>query len=89
MADTDITHSEKSTSITKDDVTLKIEIYREGQEQEWALEVVAENGTSTVWDELFDDDAAALEEALEVIENEGGKSFMLDDNVIQFPNRQS
>lgn len=50
--------------------TVKVEIYEDGQ-GEWLLEVVDEYGNSTVWDDSFPSDSAALTEAKEVILQEG------------------
>jgi uncharacterized protein len=40
----------------------------------WSLEIVAENGTSTVWGDLFSDEIA-LAEALKAIKEDGIRSF--------------
>lgn len=55
--------------------TLQIQIYRSAGSP-WILEVVDEQGTSTVWDEPFDADTAALEAAFLAIEEEGIHSFV-------------
>jgi len=47
-----------------------VEIYR-GDKGGWLLEVVDEFGTSTVWDDEFDTDRAALEEVQATIRDEG------------------
>lgn len=54
---------------------LRIEIYRDANGP-WILEIVDELGTSTVWDEPFDSDKAALEAAFLAIESEGVYSFV-------------
>jgi hypothetical protein len=54
---------------------LRIQIYRSADSQ-WLLEVVDERGTSTVWDDLFETDKLALEEAIMAIESEGIGSFI-------------
>ena len=44
-----------------------------------------EDGTSIVWDDLFDNDRAAFEEALTTIQKEGPVAFVRgDENVIPF-----
>jgi hypothetical protein len=43
---------------------------------DWSLEVVDETGTSTVWDDSFSTDQAALDEALKTIREEGIKTFL-------------
>ncbi len=55
--------------------TLRIEIYR-GTGEPWILEIVDERGTSTVWDEAFDTDTAALQAAFAAIEAEGIHTFV-------------
>lgn len=55
--------------------TLQIEIYRSA-DSPWILEVVDELGTSTVWDEPFETDTAALEAAFLAIKAEGIHSFV-------------
>lgn len=56
----------------------KIEIYEADRPSAWLLEVLHENGASTVWDDVFEDDKAALDEAILAIQ-EG-----LDDELIDF-----
>lgn len=56
--------------LTDNGKTVKVEIYRGGG-SDWILEVVDEFGNSTVWDDQFPTDAAALEEAKSTIRNEG------------------
>lgn len=43
--------------------TVNIEIYRLEGEEEWVLEIVDEYHNSTVWDDTFKTDSAALTEA--------------------------
>lgn len=50
--------------------SISVEIYRGGGSN-WHLEVVDEFGNSTVWDDQFPNDAAALEEAKSTIRDEG------------------
>ena len=61
---------------TRDGHTVDIEIYRGANEDGWILEVVDEEGASTVWDERFPTDQEALEEALKTIEEEGISTFL-------------
>ena len=49
---------------------VRVEIYR-GSDSDWLLEAVDEFGTSTVWDEQFPTDEAALEELRSTIRDEG------------------
>ncbi len=50
--------------------TVSVEIYEDGAGG-WILEVVDEHGASTVWDDPFPTDAAALTEVKQVISEEG------------------
>ncbi|MEP3847720.1 MAG: hypothetical protein ABJM43_20430 [Paracoccaceae bacterium] len=51
----------------------------------WSLEVVTEDGTSIVWDDLFEDDGAAFEEAISTIHGEGAVAFANGgSNVVPF-----
>ena len=57
-------------SITEKGHTVRVEIYR-GPDTDWTLEVVDASNTSTVWDDLFATDQAALDEALRAVREEG------------------
>jgi hypothetical protein len=87
MTDPNIVHSGLSQKMTVQDHELSIEIYRLEHEPNWALEVVDEEGTSTVWDDQFETDQAALDEVLGTIEKEGLSAFRDDGNVFPFPSR--
>ena len=50
--------------------TVSVEIFDDGQGG-WLLEVVDEHGNSTVWDDSFPTDAAALAEVKKTILEEG------------------
>jgi hypothetical protein len=50
--------------------TVKVEIYDDGEDG-WILEVVDEHGNSTVWDDSFPADAAALAEVKKTLMKEG------------------
>jgi uncharacterized protein len=63
-------HSPLSRRLSRDGTTVEIQIYDDGQGG-WLLEVVDEFGNSTIWDESFQNDKAALAEALNTIETEG------------------
>ncbi len=77
MSDDDIEliHSPLTRTHSADGHTLQIQIYR-STGSPWILEVVDELGTSTVWDDPFDTDTAALEAAFLAIEEEGIHSFV-------------
>ena len=71
--------SSASQRIVVDDVPFKVDIYKLEGGDGWSLEVVTEDGTSIVWDHLFDDDQAAYEEALVTIKEEGPAAFVRGD----------
>lgn len=73
--DIELIHSPLTRTHSAEGHTLRIEIYR-GASEPWILEIVDELGTSTVWDEAFDTDTAALEAAFEEIEAEGVHAFV-------------
>ena len=63
---------------------VRIGIYRLDHEEEWTLEIVAKDGTSTVWDDTFATDQEALDEAIRSVDKEGVRSFLEGGNVIPF-----
>ena len=85
MADPNIVFSGLSTTNSECGLDLRIEIYRLENDPSWSLEVVDQDGTSTVWDDLFDTDQEALDEALKLIREEGAAAFRDTGNVIPFP----
>lgn len=68
----DIVHSPLERTLSGEGHTLRIDIYRGDSEPDWILEIVDEQGTSSVFDERFATDQAALDAALAEIEAEGG-----------------
>lgn len=62
-------------SVTEGDIWVNICIYRAETEDTWLLEVEAHKGGSTVWDERFDSDQNALDEAMRTIQEDGIGSF--------------
>lgn len=73
--------------IAEDGVSLKVDIYKLEGGEGWSLEVVTEDGTSIVWDDLFDDDQVAFNEAVSTIRKEGAVAFANGgSNVIPFKN---
>ncbi len=67
----EIEMSPLSQKISSGGQTVSVEIYRLEGEKSWALEVVDEYNNSTVWDDTFDSDSAALTEAKKTILAEG------------------
>jgi len=62
-------------SLTRDGKTVKVEIYGDGADK-WLLEVVDEYRNSTVWDDPFDSEQAALDELLKTIDEDGMGSLI-------------
>ena len=62
-------------SITENGHTIRLDIYR-GPDTDWTLEAVDSSNNSTVWDDLFSTDQAALDEALRTIREEGIESLV-------------
>lgn len=65
----DLVESPLSQLLTRHGITVKVEIYGDG-EGKWILEVVDRDDASHVWDERFDTDQAALDAAIEALETE-------------------
>ena len=70
-----LTMSPLCQTFEKDGKAVKIEIYN-GDEGGWVLEVEDQFGNSTVWDDEFDTDQEALEEAINTINTEGIDSLI-------------
>lgn len=68
--------SELCQTVSRDSTFVEIEIYRLEDDDTWTLEVVDETNASTVWDNKYPTEQAALDEALRVINEEGIRSFM-------------
>ena len=68
-------------SITRDGKTVRVNIIEDG-DGGWLLEVVDEYNNSTVWDDPFSTDQAALDEALDAIEKEGIDALIGMDGVV-------
>lgn len=66
----DVEMSPLCQDIERDGKTVRVDIYKD-TEGGWLLEVVDEFNNSTVWDDPFNSDQAALDEALDTIEKEG------------------
>lgn len=72
-------HSPLQQPYTANGQTVEIHIYKFKNDAEWVLEVVAADGTSTVWDDKFPSDKSALDEAMRAIQQEGIESFLADE----------
>ena len=75
MSDPRLIQSALSRIVQENGTEVRIDIYRL-ETTDWSLEVVDETGASTVWDDLFPTDQAALDEALKTIREEGIKTFL-------------
>ena len=65
-----------------------MDIYKLEGGDGWSLELVTADGTFIVWDDLFEDDQAAFEEAIATIRKEGAVAFANGgSNVIPFKNQ--
>lgn len=73
-----IERSPLSQTISKDGITVQILIYRGESDNGWLLEVVDDEDASTVWEDTFDTDEAALAEAMDTIAKEGIATFLRD-----------
>jgi len=86
MADRDpnLITSSLSREVSRDGVTVRVEICRLEDRPGWSLEVVNDRGTSTVWDELFETDDAADAAFHETVAAEGMIAFLDSATVIPF-----
>ena len=73
-----VVHSSLERRITRNGVSVDVQIYRGIAETGWLLEIVDHLGGSTVWEDTFPSDEAALAEAMETIDREGIASFADD-----------
>lgn len=64
-----IIESPLSQRLTRNGVTIQIEIYAD-REGKWILEVVDSGNNSHVWDEHFESDREALVEAIRAVDEE-------------------
>jgi len=73
-----IIHSPLERRISERGISIEVLIYHGEDDAGWILEVVDRTGGSTVWDEAFVSDRAALDEALRTVEREGISCFSED-----------
>ncbi|CAM5769595.1 hypothetical protein ACXIUS_00940 [Bosea thiooxidans] len=66
-----IIRSPLSQSITHDGITVRVEIYRLDGTEGWTLELVDEEGGSTVWQDSFATDAEAFAEFMDGVRQLG------------------
>jgi hypothetical protein len=65
----DFIESPLSQSVTRNGVTVRVDIYGDSNDR-WILEIVDAENTSHVWDEHFETDQQALDEALRALDEE-------------------
>jgi hypothetical protein len=82
--DPNIVTSGLSGSVTRDGITVDVNIYRLEDQPGWTLEVVNAKGTSTVWDDLFNTDDDAYAAFLQAVSDEGMATFVDQATVIPF-----
>lgn len=73
-----------SGPITRDGVSITLEIYRLESDTDWSLEVVSNHGTSIFWDDRFKTDDLALAAFEQVVVEEGMATFLDAGNVVPF-----
>ena len=76
MSDPEIIMSPLCREINGDGTRIQVDIYRGEDEASWILEVVDEENASTVWNDPFDTDQEAFDAVMEVIEQDGIRSFL-------------
>ncbi len=74
-AEPELIHSALERQITLEGISVSIFIYRSETDPTWLLEIEDHLGGSTVWDDPFLTDQAALDEAQKTIEEGGITSF--------------
>ena len=65
----DFIESPLSQHVTRNGVTVRVDIYGDSNDR-WILEIVDAENTSHVWDEHFETDQQALDEALRALDEE-------------------
>ena len=85
MEEPKLVRSGRSIKIVQDGEPFQIDIYRLEGDPQWSLEVVDRDGTAHVWDDLFDDDKVAQDEAISAIQEDGAAAFKNPGNVVPFP----
>ena len=77
IQDHELEHSQLSGLFTRESITVEVQIYRfAGTADAWTLEVVDQEGGSTVWTERFFTDQAAHKAFLRAVEEEGMSQFL-------------
>ena len=75
--DVELEESPLSGEVTRDGITLRVQIYRlRGSTEGWSLEVVDHEWGSTVWQDLFPSDQDAYREFMRTLDAEGPSAFL-------------
>lgn len=85
MTDPNTIYSGLSRTVELEGRKFRIEITRIKNQAGWSVEVIDQNGRSSVWHELFPTDHAALVNITRVIEDEGLIAFHDTGIVVPFP----
>ena len=72
----EIEYSDFCQKISSGGKNLTVDIYRIKGTKGWSLEIVDEYGNSTVWDDLFNSDSAAITEAKKSILEDTASAFI-------------
>lgn len=72
----ELMESPLSRSLEQEGVRLTVNIVRLVTERDWSLEVVNEDGASTVWDDVFATDSDADAAFQRVLATEGVEAFL-------------
>lgn len=70
--------SRLSRKFTRDGITIEILIYRGEEDSVWVLEVVDQEGASTVWEDTFKTEQDALNEVYQTIARDGIQTIARD-----------
>jgi hypothetical protein len=74
--DPELEYSRLCGDVARDGITVRVKVYRlAGGREGWSLEVVDQEGASTVWPDLFATDEEAYAEFQRTLEIEGIHSF--------------
>ena len=75
MEEIELIYSKHCQSVTRNNKTVKVEIYSSGK-NDWILEVVDEDLNSTLWDDQFATEDDAFQEFQRTLEEEGIESMI-------------
>jgi hypothetical protein len=76
-----IIYSDLCCTVTFAGITVEVQIYRSEHDPKWALEVVTEDGNTTLWDKMFHTDEEALATFEQTVIDEGIETFLDDGDV--------